>query len=735
MADRGKQVGRGYAFDQLRRALRHAGADSARAARWRAVLDGMADGTLTVGSRTPIADTPSWVTLEVLHGGFASGRYLAEAPLRQDEQEIVAALPADAPGTTDRERLNLYYLSDAGQAVLLDALATGTYRVGIPEHAALLTVAWLLANGHSAAALDVVAELRPLMHRLRFTPYLDQPPSSSGSVVHVATVGEVRTALRAVTTPPAIATMRARLAEQPLYDRLVALWCDTVDGELPRLDGGAVVGGWPCRVWPDDWARRRARLLADTEGVERHPRGNFARLRAALLACETDSGALSGRDVGWVRRALANTLTKRGAPESAERTAYREQRLAVAARPTHAALAEVVAARLDDLPGDEGVPLVDAFVADVDGHQVPPTVDRKVTRALEGSVEELVERGVITSGDVLARVLPRVTSSLLAANIADPALSTLYGKTYVAFRRRRSLLLLDLEHQVRIEELPWVAAIEPLREHRRDATRAARQALAETTMVAFTAFPQAILPNPLVAELGAVARQAGLTLPLVEEIAADIFMGTFTAKFQSAAVVASATMAGTLYGAYYDLPESWSAGTRTRWGKRVAHHFATACTERAAEAGTARAYGVAASGAVLEQSQILTTHNLAVLVDGLELRDRLAPVAARLAGQALSWAVRRMAVPFPHRHAALIAVKNAAYAWRQGIFFLSFCDPATQRATIDWLRPQLHGTRLAPALDGLAAIVAGERFDRHGKVHSGRRWLGWSTGKHWALDD
>ncbi len=71
----------GYAYGQLRRALRHAGADSARADRWRAVLDGMADGTLSIGSRTPVADTPAWVTLEVLHGGFASGRYLAEAPL------------------------------------------------------------------------------------------------------------------------------------------------------------------------------------------------------------------------------------------------------------------------------------------------------------------------------------------------------------------------------------------------------------------------------------------------------------------------------------------------------------------------------------------------------------------------------------------------------------------------------------------------------------------------------
>lgn len=741
MADRGKHVGEGYAFGQLLRALRHAGADSARAARWHAVLDGMADGTLTVGSRTPVADTPAWVTLEVAHGGFATGRYLAEAPLRHDEQEVVAALPADAPGTTDRERLNLYYLSDAGQAVLLDALTYETYRVRLPEHAALLTVTWLLANDHHAAALDLVAQLRPLMHRLRFTPYLDQSPSPAGSVVKVASVGEAKAALRAVTTPKAIETMRTRLAEQPLYDRIVALWCDTVDGDLPALDGGQVTGGWPCRVWPDDWAERRALLVAESEGIERHPRSNFTRLRAALVACETDSSALTARDVGWVRRALANTIAKHGAPGSERRTALRERELSVVAQPTRAEMAGVVAGRLDAFPDDGGVPSLDDIAIEVDGRIVPDSITAKVARALEAPVEELIELGVITSGEVLAHVLPQITASLLAASIADPALSALYSQTYAAFRRRRGLLLLNLESQVRFEELPWVAAVEPLRARGGDAADAARQALAQTTMLALSAFPHTILPNRLVRELGALAKQAGLDLPLVEEIAADIFMGTFTKKFRDAAAITNRVMAGTLYGRYYDLVETWADRIRTEWGQAL--DFVELCGLRAREARTARESSwVAANGIVLEQAQILTTHNLAVLVDRLGLRGQLSAVAGRLATRALGWAVRRMALPFPHRHAALVAVKNAAYAWRQGIFFLSFCDEHTQFATVEWLRPQVAGTRLLPVLDGLAAIVDGERFDESGTVfylgddpvREGTRWLGWTTGRHRVLD-
>ncbi|MEV7549373.1 hypothetical protein AB0N89_07100 [Amycolatopsis sp. NPDC089917] len=720
----------GYAYGQLRRALRHAGTDSARAASWRAVLDGMADGTLTVGSRTPVADTPAWVTLEVLHGGFASGRYLAEEPLREDEIELLRALPDGVPGTTDRERLNLYHLTDEGQAVLLGALAAGTYRVEIPEHAALMTVAWLLAHDHNEAALDLVAAARPLMHRLRMTPVLGEPSVPAGSVVKLQSVEQVKTSLRAIRTPSAIDIMRARLRERPLYDRLVELWCDTVEGELPTLhDDGVVAGGWPCRVWPADWSTRRTALLAETEGVKAHPRANFTRLRTALAACETDSRSLSARDVGWVRRALANTIGRHGAPGSDQRTALREDGLSVAGRPTRAELAEAVAVRLDAYPDGGGVPSLEPITADIDGWTVPDGLVVKVARAWEAPVEELVARDVITSGEVLATVLPQITASLLAANIEDPALSALYARTYAAFRRRRSLLLVDLATQVGFTELPWVAATEPLRAHRRDTAEAARQTLAQTTMLALTAFPHAILPNPLVSEFTALAKQAGSPMPLVEEVAADIFMGTFTTKFRDAALIASRVMAGSLYARYYDLPETWSEEATTRWGRKTADDFAKVCRERAAEAHRGRVSGVAANGTVLEQGQIVTTHNLAVLADGLGLWDQLTALAPGLATRSLGWALRRAAVPTTDRHAALTAVKNAAYAWRQGIFFLSFCDTEKQRTVVDELRPQPAGTDLGPAVDGLAAIVAGYRFDPDGTVHKGRRWLGWGGGR------
>ncbi|WP_406636427.1 hypothetical protein [Amycolatopsis sp. WGS_07] len=747
----------GYAYGQLRRAARTAlsAKDSAtrkraqeKASRWQDVLTGMADGSLRIGSRTPVADAPAWVTLEVAHGGFATGRFLAEVPLSPAE----AALCTDSPGTTDRERLNLWYLTDAGLAALRTMLASGSYRIEVPEDAALPTVAWLLDHGHAEAALDLVAELRPHLHRLRLAPLPGTAPRPAGALVRLSTVGEVRESLRSASTPPAIAAMLETLTVwHPLFDQLVALWCDTVEGDLPRLAETGVTGGWPCRTWPRDWAQRRAQWLADYASASAqhtrptahtHPKSNFARLHRALLACEHDSTELAGRDVGWIRRALANTIAKHGEPGSEPRAALRALQAAVAARPTHAELAAALAERLDRYPTDGGIPAIEPITEDAPAHLVA-----KIARALEAPIEELVARNVITSADVLATVLPQITAQLLAASFENEQLVTLYAQTDAAFRRRRSLLLLDLEHQVRIEELPWVHAIDPLRMRRPDTARAARQTLAQTVLLALSAFPHAILPNTLVRELGALAKQAGLPMPLVEEVAADIFMGTFTTKWRTAAELASRTMASTLYARYYDLPQSWPSTPRPRPFRALAKHtaddFADVCEARAAEAQPTRKFlrSVAANGTVLEQSQILTTQNLAVLVDNLDLRERIRASAPELAAESLTWTVSRLATRTDHHHAALQAIKNAAYAWRQALYFLSFCDIDTQRATVHRLAEQATRAgltdRFTPAVTGLAHVVEGGRFPQDGRTPdgTGRRFLGWTTGRHWCLPD
>jgi hypothetical protein len=150
---------------------------------------------------------------------------------------------------------------------------------------------------------------------------------------------------------------------------------DVDGGELPHLDeAGAVRGGWPCRQWPADWAGERNAWLTDFEeacrehqlaGRHAHAKSNFSRLHSALLACPDGSGVLSAREVGWVRRALANTLSRQGAPGSGQRNAVRAVQAGVAAAPDYARLAELLARRLDRYPADSGLASLEPVAAGV----------------------------------------------------------------------------------------------------------------------------------------------------------------------------------------------------------------------------------------------------------------------------------------------------------------------------------------------------------------------------------
>ncbi|MEV0132562.1 hypothetical protein AB0H83_29380 [Dactylosporangium sp. NPDC050688] len=131
-------VNLGYAVDQLAQALvtatTHEDTDTRRRAdrrmeRWGAVLRGVLDGKLTIGSRTPVKDLPAWVTPGVVRGGFATGSAAAEGPLLPHEQALATRMRVAA----DRAELFRHHLSKHGLTelwTLLDTGARGRLRPG-----------------------------------------------------------------------------------------------------------------------------------------------------------------------------------------------------------------------------------------------------------------------------------------------------------------------------------------------------------------------------------------------------------------------------------------------------------------------------------------------------------------------------------------------------------------------------------------------------------------------------
>jgi hypothetical protein len=722
----------------------------------------MAQGTIAVGQRAPVAGLPAWVTLKVLHGGFASGQALAETAL--DVEERLAAKRAGLP--PQRAALFAHYLTDAGLAELRALIQFGDYRLEAPESAALPVVAYLLEHGHAEAAAGLVEQLVPLASRLRFTPKphrVTEPPIDP-SLVYQETARDVRTALTERRQNLRVEAMREALTVwHPFGDDLLTWWLDAdslhtpasaVDVEEAWLERGRVL------------AARYRELAAEHTlcGKHRNPKENLG-LLVSCLQTVTAGERLDARRRGLLRVAVDAMVRRRGAPGQARHTALRAQQAQEAARPTHHDIAQVVIERLELLPDEAGIPDVEAVIVPVEewehvahpavpvGTGIPASVGRVVHRAQAGQVHELVAAGLISSAEQLAKLIPQLTARTFAAAFPDPDLSALMAALYRAFRARRSLLLLNYQHQVRISELPWVEALADVR------TGTAREqsaaTLRELGTLALAGFPGTQLPNRLVTEFRSLAVGAGIEAPWLEELAADIFMGAFTPKFLAAAKIAAELLAGSVYEHYYDIdyagilavtePETTSSRKLGRnAASRLPDAFGRLCVARADRA-SGGVQSVAANGMVIEQALILTTHNLATLVERCAVAPNEAEGEREGDGERGGWQTLadrafehmvRLGARLDRSRRPLPVIKDLAYAWRQTLFYLSMpnADPsrfvATARLRLSTAGAIVEGM-LTPVLDGLDAILHGARFDPDGRAGDGWQLLGWSTDGHW----
>jgi hypothetical protein len=730
-----------------------------RVSKWETVLRNILTGAIEYGSRTPVEEVPVWATLEVVTGGFATGELLASGPLQEHERALLASIPGVQEGD-ERRALNAFFLTDAGLAELQDRIGTGCYDVAVPEEGALMVVAWLVQNGYAEDARQLLDRLSPYFPRLRFYPIPLEQPRRFGSRVHLQDVGGTLENLRNIKPNKRILGQKEAVKIWlPLYDRIVALFLETIEN------------GWPCQCYPAGWAKRALALLGEYAELRKEhtlcgkmKRSNEypAQLREFLGRCTRKPDGLTGREVGRIRLILNRYVKKRGTPDSPTCTEARRRQAADVSAPTFHAIAGVVAKRLEKHSKDDGLDdvrhLKDVVTEDEgtrsgvpEGTWIPHSIQRKVERCLNETVQVLVERGLITSSETLARVLPQMTSGIRAMGITDPALCQLYSAVYRAFRRRRSLLLLNLEKQVQVEDLPWVAAIDRFRSDSLSSQDLARQTLEELTVLTLISFPHAILPNKLLQELRALVKSANLDIPLVDELAADIFMGEFSGKFVESAWRAADLLRGSLYATYYGInydeirripkPEATTKPTWP-WQKKtdVSGELTRLCASRSgASLGT---WDPATNGMIVEQQQILTTQNLAALFAGLDLVTVLHGQLGEMSKQCFRWICRRQQMKVDTWHARLVLLKNTAYAWRQMVFFLALLPESGVSDFLRWaeghLNEQKEGfrKRFRPALKGLMLAAEGVPLDSDAAKNSiALRFLGWSKTRHWLTTD
>ncbi len=727
------EIGLNYAAAQLAKALETAeahpeGATRNRASKkgesWIQVLTGMVSGILDIGSRRP-SKLPIWATLEVLRGGFSTGKPLAGGPLAPHELELATQRNL----VCERSQLNRYFVSPTGLAELQALLASSHYRVELPEESALLTVAWLAQHGHTQQACDLVQEIAPHFEELRFYPIFSPNPQSL-ETVQLRSVEEVSQSLSDLKNRPQFTQMKEIIfGWLPLKDRLINLLLETLDGELPQIFGGQLQGGWPLQHYPDGWKQRAAEAVTGFHAFAKDhtgwsPNRDLPHLVEVLHVASVNSAQLTGRQIGKARRILADYTGKRGLPGSPRHAEIRKEQQRVAGLPGRADLVPLLQERLGILHTLEakGSEAVREFLLapDPNNRPIPRSLAVKALRCWKTSPESLVEWGVVRSGETLATLLPKLSSQVPGSQFSNGSARLLFEATYVAFRKRRSLLLVRLQSQVKLEELPWVKAL--LRHADQSSKEYARATLTRFLSLYFKRWPQAMLPNKLVTELKTLCLAAQLDLPLLEQVAADIFMGTFSEKFLRAAKLSAPVLGNTIYQSYYGLDYDKVLKLNDLekvYGNLASPGFAALCENLA---GVKSGGSVVANGKVIEQCQILTSHNLALLWHEFELQKQLS--AKTLAQDCFSRIVRAQTLSYSDWRSNLKARSRCAYAWRQMVFFLSTLSEPEVQDFFVWAKTRLRN----PKLDSSVGVWL-EDLHRsfNGEARISRPLLGWVT--------
>jgi len=361
----------GYPASQLAKALKFLGQAEDEPTRhraekkvsaWQSVLRLLESDRAAYGSRAPITDVPCWATLDVSTGGFATGGLLAGGPLQEHEMQWLALMPEVHEGD-ERKSLNSFFLTGEGNSILQTWLLSGCYEIRVPEEGALLTAAWLAANGQTEKARDLIEQLLPFFPILRFYPVPTEKPQGASSRLHLENVAGALASLHNVKPNPRIQAQKEAVdIWLPLYDQMLRLFQETVED------------GWPCRKFTEEWRKRaQGLLLAFSCAKENHllpskfakANKHGAQLLSLLTKCVQNPNELSGREVGRIRVILQSAIRKRGIPGSPEHHSARVRQSEDVKHPGYHLIARTVAARLEPLDHHEGIDDVGPFVEPV----------------------------------------------------------------------------------------------------------------------------------------------------------------------------------------------------------------------------------------------------------------------------------------------------------------------------------------------------------------------------------
>ena len=500
------------------------------------VITGVLTKGASIGGRTDHG-RPAWVTPEITKSGFSSGNHLAGGPLKQHELDIIKDIDDKTDVSSIRYAINKWCLTDKkGQEWITDLAKSGQYGANTMEELAIMSIVLV---GKRKKTSELVSEIEPWFKDLRFFPEpksvnlseLAVPRSSIWSVerLHQRLHGETSTLVHSMDLKK-----HSMVKLEKFNESYVAIYNKSKEilqlfyGRKTRRSNN--VESFKAFVFD-------VKKVMNEFGLEKRiAKSTAGKLLDAIevfieFGMETKKSFLKHIEF-HVGNASSKIELRSRTPED---------------------MIKHLQSSIDGIKEFMNIiePMRDSSGIEketVDGLSLKfPDLKKSIGKTTLGTLTELCDYGLIDSAEMFADQVVTISAISHSTAFKKGPYQVLARNMYSTFSARRSKLLLNLETQVKMSEIPWFTVFEEVfRVKVIDTDEISKSVFLDY----LSNFPGTQMPNNFV---DVMSRQLGRN-GLVKEIAADIFMGQFVKTFGAQAKERESVLGeDTPYGSYYSV--------------------------------------------------------------------------------------------------------------------------------------------------------------------------------------
>lgn len=607
-------------------------------------LNGALEGKFKHGSRNPDINYPTWITKRVAPGGFYAG---AKYELKEGENNITIL--------NEPEEMLKY-------ANMIEFIS---HNLNGPEPLMIPTIAYLENNGKIKEANELKELIRPYVDNIRFYPITEEIMKTKKKPNVFASLETIYQFTKWCND-----TYISKLKDE---ENLINSFKKKNDfkNKLINLFRETIIivdkSEWPMQNVSQEWLEKARELYNANKWYLydsfKRKRGSLYNLWSILqniipqqrIETEFPITRITGKEVRWIKIYLeANKNLKYYNIEHLQSKQQEAQNLLKY-------LTSINEQHLEKMYYEE----IKEKYKDVE-----PVVFEKLNKCVLYSLEELKELGYIPSSETFVELAQPMEAFLQTIDFDFKEDITveehLKYLLYKSFKNMRSLLLLNLESQLKINEIPQYNVL--CKVYKRDSKSSNSLILSKLLLSYYTEwFPGDIMPNRVVKMFYNLLKSEDKNLGLCEEIACDIFQRRFGEKYDTSLNIAKNNMINTLYSEYFELDDMY---------KNPLNLTGLSLTLKEKYYGNNNAYWTNSNGQQIHASMVLTTHNLTQLdrfLDNLDVLKVLRNITFKLLNL------------LGNNTIASLECSQIGHCWRNFMYYASKCSMCDISKYLNWI--------------------------------------------------